>query len=353
MSRLKSASGLKHVMNLPEGKEQNSNRYNYDMATYTQMTSTPDLLNYIDKTDKNTIKNTIKKSNTNKILKHTDKISNENVDANINSLCSSSRNFISSTYMRITSTRIKSGSKTRVLVQKENQIKVQNDPLMNPQKDLKTDNTNIKKNILGSMHFYGNFINNPLTSNQYLINPSYNQNLMLMKSSKNFYSQGDSENMETNDNIAVQSSYEIKSLEEQQQNITKTRTNSNTDLTSSSNKFMVNGIVSISNLKQPRPQSVKLYNKKVCFSDLNDKFEEKIKTNSPTALTPKNPEKKLISINRNNLICKNIFLNYKPKESEDTNFNNILCKTDKNTVKRHWSNSEALLNRPKTAISSK
>ena len=32
------------------------------------------------------------------------------------------------------------------------------------------------------MRSYGNFINNPLTSNQSLVNPNYNENLLGMKS---------------------------------------------------------------------------------------------------------------------------------------------------------------------------
>jgi hypothetical protein len=344
MSRLKSANRLKHVLILPEEKEKNSNRYNYDLTSYTQLTSTPDLSNYRDKTDYK--KNKIKKSNSNRISdKNTERKSHENVETNLNSLCSS-RNFISSTYVRINSARIKSGSKTRVLVQKENQTRVQNEFLLDPQ----TDNMNIQKNIIGSMHFYGNFINNPLTSNQYLINPNYNHNLFLMKSSKYYFPQINPENMELNENLALKKSYGIK-IQEQQQHINKTETN--TDFTSNSSNKLINGGVCTSSLKQPRPQSMKLSNKKVCFSDLNQQLEDKDKRIS-TIITQTNTEKNLISINRNNLITKNMFLNYKPKESEETLLNNILSsRADKNTIRRHFSNSETLLNRPKTTSSIK
>jgi hypothetical protein len=339
MSRLKSANRLKHVLILPEEKEKNKNRYNYDVASYTQLTSTPDLSNYRDKTDYK--KNKIKKSNSNRISdKNTERNSHENVETNLNSLCSS-RNFISSTYVRINSARIKSGSKTRVLVQKENQIRVQNEFLFDPQ-------TDIQKNIIGSMHFYGNFINNPLTSNQNLINPNYNHNLLLMKSSKYYFPQLNPESMELNENSVLKKSYEIKI---QEQHINKTETN--TDFTSNSSNKLSNGGVCTSSLKQPRPQSMKLSNKKVCFSDLNQQVEDKDKRIS-TIITQTNTEKNLISINRNNLITKNMFLNYKPKESEETLLNNILSsRAHKNTIRRHFSSSETLLNRPKTTSSIK
>ena len=341
MAKLKHNNGLKHVMILPEEKYATNN----DLALCMQKTSTPDLTNYLDKSNfiserSKIIK--IRKPSINKINNN----NNNNNETNIHN----SKNLVSSSYLKVNSTRIKSGSKTRVLVQKENQIRMQNDPLLNPfttsQTDSRLDNFKIQQHIIGSMRYYGNFINNPLTSNQYLVNPIYNQNLLLMRNRKHFYSPVNSPGTETDENQTFKKTNETKNQEQQQQEnvFIKTTPLYNNDFSSSSNKFVNAATSSTSSLKQARPQSVKHLNKKVCFSDLNDKLEKEeiMKFKSSTTTSTENIYN---SISKNNIISKNIFLNYKPQEVDTTFLNNILSNNDKKFIKRNSLSSSGILNK--------
>ena len=152
-----SKTAFKHVLLAPEKSETSmntKNSSNFDLVTITQIKNQPELIKFqsIDNLHRFNV-----------IHNNTNKTNGENNNNSLNSI--SFKTHASSA----------NGAKSRILVKKDNQINFLNFGKLNIFQEpsiASESNANIKQNIIGSMRSYGNFINNPLTSNQILVNPN-------------------------------------------------------------------------------------------------------------------------------------------------------------------------------------
>ena len=227
------------------------------------------------------------------------------------------------------------GTRTRILVKKETPIKLQNVTKFNfLQEDsqtnlaLETLNSKIKQNIIGSMRSYGNFVNNPLTSNQSLVNPNYYENLLGIKSRTIYLlSTGDS-NQNYENSILKRSNVDEHKYRQRQslnRNYKKTSESYDSDNEKQQDYFSNNKLLNNNDTKSilitaKIPQENKLnsqiessdnFQKRVYFSDSESK--DAVKDGSSSAS----------NANQVSSLSKNIFLSYKPPSNQLSTSNNI------------------------------
>ena len=288
---------LKHIMLTPEDNDFNQN--NNDINPVIQLTSTPDLDKFKNSKSEQFVN--IKKQKTKK----------NDANNNFGSMCNSN-NLILSNLVKINTVRMKSGAKTRVLVQKETQVKFKN-TITHFDSKSQESLVDIKQNIFGSMRSYGKFVNNLLTSNQSLANPNYQDNLLGMKSRSYCLLNVDDEES-TNNNFSKKSS-ETKP----QQNTLKTENDNLIEKKETDKSYVPH--------KQSQADFNKNLQKKVCFRDNEEVVKEE--TSSVNNIVPANP-------------IKNIFLNYKPTQTnENTNFIRILTTNSKKILTKRNSDQVA------------
>jgi hypothetical protein len=305
-----SKTAFKHVLLTSDKTETNLNTNKYDLVTITQLKTTPDIIKF-QKIDP------FRQIQTHKTQKPT--INKQLSTSNSNSMISSSFK-----------TQTTSATKTRILVKRQKPIELRSFTKLSffnqnesanyfPQENNQTENTSIKQNILGSMTSYGNFINNPLTSNQSLVDPNYYQNLLGMKS-RTFYLVSAAEELNIKSESCILKKSNIDELkQQQQQNNNQKILENNPD--NEKNDYVcttsiLHGINDNKNTTRKTDGNIKSHEtteisqKRVYFSDTDSK--DAVKDLSSNAS----------NINTVNQLSKNMFLNYKPPNQQTLNSSN-------------------------------
>ena len=227
------------------------------------------------------------------------------------------------------------GGKTRILVKKENPIKFSKFSIYQDSHLSNDINANIKQNIIGSMRSYGNFINNPLTSNQSLVNPNYNENLLGMKS-RTIYLLSTNEQNLSSENFSLRKSNVDEFKQRSKRYIKKkgaSENNNDSDTEKQvyvpTSKILTNNETIKSTLVPIRQtdgsiktnnqtESSDIFQKKVCFSDTDSK--DAVRDASSNAS----------NTNGVSNLSKNIFLNYKPTQIRQQSSTSLLNEKSKN-----------------------
>jgi hypothetical protein len=323
-----SKTALKHVLLAPEkpetGISKNSN--NFDLVTITQIKNhQPEIIKFqnIDNLHRFKVINT-----------NTNKINGENSNNN-NSLNSLSFKTHASA----------NGNKSRILVKRDSQINIQNFGKLNIFQEpslANESNANIKQNIIGSMRSYGNFINNPLTSNQSLVNPNYNENLLGMKS-RTIYLLSTNDQSSSFENFTFKKSNfdEIKQRHHQSSRkkvALSSEINNDSDSEVKQDYVPSTKILNNETIKSSLVQSKQFnisaktsnqvessdnFQKKVCFSDTDSKDAVRDGSSNGSNFNPVTS------------LSKNIFLNYKPTSSQNKHQSNSSIVNEKSKHETH------------------